>query len=166
MTITTSRFQLPLIAAGQAQKEVTHNEALTLIDAVMSPVVQAVGTVTPPASPSPGQCWVVGAAATGAWAGQSGALACWTPGGWRFVIAATGIGVWSVADGMLARFNGSVWVIGESNATVYRTQGLQVVGTQRPAISGPTGGSVIDQEARIAVNAILSALRVHGLIAT
>lgn len=166
MTITTSRFQLPLIAAGQAQKEVTHNEALALIDAVVSPVVQAVGAVTPPASPTLGQCWIVGAAPTGVWAGQPNALACWTAGGWRFVSATTGFEVWSIADGMMARFNGSTWVIGNSNAAAYRVQGLQVVGAQRPAISGPAGGAVVDQEVRIAVNAILSALRVHGLIAT
>ena len=48
----TSRLQLPLMAAGQAQKEVTHNEALLLIDSpaswpgtsVVSPAMLQVST--------------------------------------------------------------------------------------------------------------------------
>ena len=47
-TITTSRFALPLLAAGQADKELTHNEALACLDILLQPVVQAVGLTVPP----------------------------------------------------------------------------------------------------------------------
>ncbi len=85
MSDATARFALPFIAAGQAQKEVFHNEALTRVDVLLQPVVEAVGLDAPPASPATGQCWVVGAAPTGAWAGQAQSIAAWTEGGWRFV---------------------------------------------------------------------------------
>lgn len=57
---TSVRLGLPLLQTGQAQKEMTHNEALTLLDFAVQPVVEAVGVDTPPAAPAPGACWVVG----------------------------------------------------------------------------------------------------------
>lgn len=37
---TTSRWQLPLLAVGQTQKEVTHNEALARVDALLVPAAE------------------------------------------------------------------------------------------------------------------------------
>ena len=82
---TSARLGLPLLAPGQAQKEMTHNEALAAIDLALAASVRAVGLDAPPLSPTPGESWIVGASPTGAWAGQAGALAGWTAGGWRFV---------------------------------------------------------------------------------
>nr|WP_295671716.1 hypothetical protein [Sphingomonas sp.] len=39
------------------------------------------------------------------------------------------------------------------------------MGARAPAISGAASGATIDVQARIAIDAILSALRGHGLIA-
>ena len=36
---TTARLTLPFLQSGQAQKELTHNEALTLLDIAVQPVV-------------------------------------------------------------------------------------------------------------------------------
>lgn len=47
----------------------------------------------------------------------------------------------------------------------YRVGGTKVVGSQQGAITAPTGGATIDSQARTAINAILSAMRTHGLIA-
>ena len=75
MSETSDRLKFPLLASGQAQKEATHNEALALADMLMQPVVQSVAPASVPASPQPGQCWIIGTGATGAWAGHDGALA-------------------------------------------------------------------------------------------
>ena len=48
MTLQTDRFALPLLATAQAQKEMTHNEALALLDAVVQPVVVAVAPASVP----------------------------------------------------------------------------------------------------------------------
>ena len=56
---------------------------LVRIDAALHPVAETLGDDDPPASPVPGQCWIVGTTPTGAWSGQAGALAAWTNGGWR-----------------------------------------------------------------------------------
>ena len=78
--LATSRLALPLLAAGQAQKEMSHNEALTLLDLAVHGSVIAAGTQVPPASVLPGQCWIVGDAPEGDWAGYGNAVAGWTEG--------------------------------------------------------------------------------------
>jgi hypothetical protein len=40
---------------------------------------------------------------------------------------------------------------------------VRVVGAQQAAITEPSGGSVVDSEARTAITAILDALQAHGL---
>ena len=42
----------------------------------------------------------------------------------------------------------------------------QVVGPQAEAIADPAGGGIVDVEARLAVSAVLAALRHHGLISS
>jgi len=43
-------------------------------------------------------------------------------------------------------------------------EGQQVVGARSSAIPSPTGGSMVDSEARTAIDDVLAALRQHGLI--
>lgn len=166
MSDGTGRWALPLIDAGQAQKEVTHNEALLAIDLLVQAGVVAAGANDPPAAPAPGQAWIVGGAPTGAWAGRADAIAGWTAGGWRFLTPCEGAQVWSEADGFAWRFRAGAWERGRVRAAALLVDGLPVVGARRAAIATPAGGTSVDAEARAAVSAILAALRGHGLIAS
>ncbi len=161
----TARFGIPLLAAGQAGKELTHNEALTRIDMVMQAAVIAVGLNIPPASPSVGQCWIIGTTPTGDWTGHGRALAGWTTGGWRFARPVEGLQVWSISSGTTVAYRSGVWQEGDVTAARLVIGGKAVVGTQKAAIADPAGGGAGDEVARIAVTAILGALRQHGLIA-
>ena len=165
MTEQTPRFALPLLQAGQAQKELDHNEALALVDAALHPLAQTVGDNAPPIGPTPGQSWVVGTAPTDAWAGRADALALWTGGGWRFLAPVVGMTIWCGATGRPARWDGSGWRDGDVVAARIVIAGTQVVGARRAAIADPAGGGAVDLEARAAITAILAALRGHGLIA-
>lgn len=165
MDATSDRLALPLLATGQAQKELTHNEALARLDMLVQPVVEAVGFDTPPEAPEAGACWIAGSGASGAWAGHAGDLACWTAGGWRFVRAFPGMTVWSKADAALAVHEEGGWIVGEPTLRALRIGGLRVVGERQAPIPGPAGGGVVDAEARFAIEALLAALRGHGLIA-
>ncbi len=165
MSDATARLALPFIAPGQAQKELFHNEALTRIDALLSGAVEGVAVNGPPSAPAPGQCWIVGAMPTGAWAGQPNVVAAWTDGGWRFIAPQAGIVLWSNADKVFVWFDGAVWRTGDVVAQRVVVGGRQVVSVQQSAIADPTGGAVTDAQARAAISAILSALRNHGLLA-
>ena len=87
----TSRMALPLLAAGQAQKEITHNEALQLPDMAVQTVVQGAPLAAPPVAPAADAVYLVAAGATGEFAGHDGAMATWSAGGWRFPSTASGI---------------------------------------------------------------------------
>lgn len=104
----SANLKLPYIAPSQAQKHVTHNEALALLDAVVQLVPEGFGEITPPALPSEGAVYALGSGATGAWAGQDAKLAVFRNGGWVFVEPQIG---WQAAAGAALRvWNGSGWV--------------------------------------------------------
>ncbi len=109
--LLTPRFALPMLSVAQAQKEMTHNEALVLIDALLHAAVVDGPLATPPEDPAAGDCWIVDEAATGAWAGEAGRLALWTAGGWRFVVPSPGMRVTRISDGAALWFNGSEWTV-------------------------------------------------------
>ena len=163
---TTPRLGLPLLAAGQAQKEIVHNEALALADMLMQPLAESLDRNDPPSAALPGQTWVVGDAPTGAWAGHARAIAGWGEGGWRFVPAVEGLSVTLRSPGSGAIFRDGSWREGVVEAREIRVDGVRVTGPRRAAISTPSGGATVDAEARSAVAAILAALRAHGLIST
>lgn len=162
---STARLALPLLQAGQAQKEMTHNEALARLDLAVQAVVATAGLNDPPANPQIGECWIVGAAPTGDWADMAGALAGWTADGWRFVSAVDGAAVWVVDQAATARRIGGAWVIGDLAGQRVSIAGVKVVGAQAAAIADPIGGATVDDEARATIAEILLALRGHGLIA-
>lgn len=166
MTLQTDRLSLPLLAVAQAQKEITHNEALAQLDAMVQPVVVAVAPPSVPVAPVAGQGWIVGSAAPGMWAGHDGALAVWTAGGWRFLVPFEGMTVWSLVDSIFYRRTSAAWVAGVVPGRLVVLDGLQVVGTRGGAVASPVGGATIDAEARAAVAAVLERLRTHGLIAS
>ncbi len=162
---TSARFALPLLQPGQAQKELFHNEAITLLDLIAQAAVVDAGLDTPPDAPAPGQSWIVGATPTGDWAGHANAIAGWTDGGWRFILPAEGMTAWVEASALTARYRSGGWSIGPLTATKMVIAGEQVVGPRAAAIGDPAGGGVVDAESRTALAAILATLRSHGLIA-
>ena len=164
MSETSARFALPLIMPGQAQKELFHNEALAAIDAALHAAVEGAPQAAPPAAPVEGQCWLVGPSATGAWTDRDGSLAAWTSGGWRFVAPQLGMCAWDGAAGVPRRWADGGWNAGEVAAAAILVGGQQVVGARQPDVPSPSGGTIIDAEARAAIEAITVALKTHGLI--
>ena len=160
----TARFALPYLAPGQMQKELFHNEALQRIDMLLCPVVEGAASATPPTSPATGNCYLVGAGATGTWAGQDGALACFSEGGWRFVPTVDGMNLVDRSTGEIVSRHNGAWETGIIRAQELRIDGLTVIRNRQPAISDPSGGPVVDSECRAAVAHILAAIRAHGLI--
>lgn len=160
----TPRLSIPFLAAGQAQKELTHNEALQLLDALVVPAAEAAPQATPPATPVAGNCYLVGASPTGAWAGQANKIAQFTSAGWRFISPPEGMSAYVRASGQSARYRDGAWEIGQLRGSNVVLAGVQVVGPRAGAIAAPSGGATVDSQARSAIGSILAALRQHGLI--
>ena len=165
MSEATDRYRLPLLQSGQAQKEVTHNEALAIADAVLQLAVESRLVATPPAAPQAGTCWIIAAAATGAWAGRAGQIAIYSSSGWAFVVPREGCLAWIASEGIFAVFTGTSWRADGWPVTAVRIGGRQLLATFPAAIANPAGGTTIDVEARTAISAILAAVRSLGLIA-
>lgn len=141
--VTTPRFGLPLLFAGQAQKEFFVNEAFALSDAMLHCAIEAEATA-PPSAPSDGENWLVGASAAGDWLGHDGSIACRQSGNWLFVVPRDGMQILNRATGQVMLYSGG-W-------------------SMAVAPLSPTGGSVIDSEARAAIDALITALRVAGIL--
>jgi hypothetical protein len=160
----TARFALPYLAPGQMQKEFFHNEALQIVDMLLCPVVEGAAAATPPSNPAIGVCYLVATGASGAWAGQDGALACFSEGGWRFSSPREGMTLIERNSCQFVTRRGGAWETGIVRAQEVQVGGQTVVRNRQSAIVGPSGGSVVDGECRVAVGLILTALRSHGLI--
>lgn len=105
----TANLGLPLLAAAQAQKHVTVNEALRRLDAIVQLAVLDRTRTAPPATPLEGSRHIVAASATGAWAGHGGDIAAWGDGAWDFIDAAPGFVAFVVAEARLVHWTGSDW---------------------------------------------------------
>lgn len=110
MANTTNRVKLPYILQSQSQKEVTHNTALDLIDALLQAAAVSVGVDTPPVSPAAGDSYIVGTSPTGAWAGHAKELAYYTTG-WSFISPWEGLTVWASDVNLLYTFDGADWIV-------------------------------------------------------
>jgi Protein of unknown function (DUF2793) len=149
MPEVTARHALPNLFVSQAQKEVTHNEALARIDALLHPVVQDNLTAPPTAlvEADDGKCWLIAAPAIGIWSGKERQIARWSGGSWRYLLPVDGMAIWHAIDQVRFFYIDGDWV-------------------SSSAIANPSGGATVDIEARAAIVAILDHLRQISSIAS
>lgn len=141
MSDQTPNLSLPFIMPAQAQKHVTHNEAIELLDMIVQLALEATGATLPHVSPAEGQAWGLGTVPTGAWAGQAGKIATWRGGGWLFVTPRTGWIAWVKAQNEAQVMTGGVWTTFGA-ATGHGQIGTVLQLTPSLAPSAPTAGCV------------------------
>lgn len=105
----TPNLSLPYIMPSQAQKSVTHNEALRMLDALVMASVVSRTISSPPASPDDGQRHIVPADADGAWAGKARMIAAMQDGDWNFYTPAEGWLAWCQDETALLYFTNGSW---------------------------------------------------------
>ena len=139
----SERFALPLLFAGQIQKEVFVNQALATLDGLLHCAVEGEQPAPPPA-PVDGSAWLVAAGAADAWAGHSGQIALRQAGQWLFVPVCDGVQLLDRSRGQVRHRIAGSW--------------------RAPALpAAPAGGSVIDVQARQALAAVVAALQQWGV---
>lgn len=109
MSENSPLLELPYLQPAQAQKHVTHNEALRMLDASVQLSVPGPGESAPPADPQEGQRLLVASGATGDWQGQDNAVTVFVDGAWQFFFPAVGWTAWLRDAGTWVAFDGSGW---------------------------------------------------------
>ena len=109
MSDITARLDLPMIQPSQAQKHVTHNEALQVLDGLVQAALEETGANTPPFEPVTGALYATGANPTDDWAGQPNKLALRITEAWLFIDPQVGWRAWDKATGQFKVFDGSGW---------------------------------------------------------
>jgi hypothetical protein len=139
----TTHLGLPYLMAAQAQKHVTHNEALRLLDGVVQLSVLDRTRAAPPASPSDGDRHLVASGATGLWAGWDLNVAYWVDGAWIRLVPRTGWLVWVAAEGLFVVWTGSAWeVVTEALGIIVRGASVDLA---RSTSGGTTGVAVAEE---------------------
>jgi hypothetical protein len=128
MTDITANLGLPVIAAAQAQKHVTHNEALRLLDILVQLAVLDRDLSAPPGSPNDGERWIVGPSPTGAWAGHADDVAAWQDGAWQFATPQLGWVAFAADESALLVWNGAAWEDIFSAVAIAAIQNLGLLG--------------------------------------
>lgn len=121
---------LPYLAASQAQKHITVNEALSILDGLLHLSVITRLLATPPASPVDGDRYLVAASPTGTWVGHAEQIALRMEGVWRFLTARTGWRIWIADEAVLLVYNGTSWVAPPAPSTL---QNISLLGVNATA---------------------------------
>lgn len=133
---------LPYILAAQAQKHVTHNEAVRTLDALVHLAVLDRDLAAPPASPADGDRYIVAQGASGAWSAHGGEIAVWQDGAWAFFAPREGWIAWIVDENAALAWDGSAWggiASGSSSLQNVPLVGVNATAdmTNRLSVAGP-----------------------------
>src|SRR4051812_42022527 len=104
----TPHLTIPLLYYNQAQKEITVNEAILTIDALLNPLVKDVGLNSPPSDPINGDVYIIGKKPENEWAGKPYFVAYFYYS-WRFIRPNEGLELWVVNRKKKYFFDGDKW---------------------------------------------------------
>ncbi len=110
MSDATTNLLLPYLLASQAQKHVTLNESLRLLDGLVQMAVIDRDLTAPPVSPADGDRYIVSAGATGDWEGWDLSVALHVDGIWTRLAPRPGWRAWIDDEGLLLVWDGAAWV--------------------------------------------------------
>lgn len=143
---TSADLGIPFIVGGQGQPEVTHNEALLLLQAISKGVIDR-GVNTPAVGPTIGDSYIIGSSPTGVWAGRANCITIYSGTAWDFIPGENssgtpltmgarqeGLGVWVNDENVRYVWDGSAWTI----PTVFNTVNLTGGKIAFPAVQIPS----------------------------
>ena len=121
----TPLLDMPYIMPSQAQKHVTHNEALRALDSLVHLAVTAGGVNEPPEVIEDAERFIVGPEPTGAWSmARADQIAAMEDGAWTFRTPRIGWRAYVQNSGSSIVFDGATWI--EEQSGTERTNRLGV----------------------------------------
>lgn len=102
-------LDMPYLQPAQAQKHVTHNEALRALDALVQLGVQSRVLNAPPAALDAGNRYIVAAGAQGDWTGHAGDIALYEGNGWSFYTPQAGWLAYVLDEDQSVLWDGAGW---------------------------------------------------------
>ena len=129
MSTVSPNLSLPYIQHNQAQKHVTHNEGMRLLDGVVQLSVLSRAQTAPPTNPVAGDRYILPSGSTGAWAGFDGSLAHWEENAWRIISPQDGWVAWDQDALTLLVFSQGQW----TEATSAQVEQLDKLGINTAA---------------------------------
>lgn len=155
---TTPKLGIPFISGQQAQPEVTHNQAILVLQTLLLGVLDTLAS--PPGSPADGDSYIIDASPTGAWSGHANKIAVWY-GGWLFVPGVDddgaaipmdaeqkGLSVYSQGASAVLTWSGTVWAAagggGAGTPPMIVQSGAENAGAQGITLGGaPANGNLL-----------------------
>ncbi|MER0239732.1 DUF2793 domain-containing protein [Fulvimarina sp. MAC8] len=107
----TNLLSLPMIAPSQAQKHVTHNEALRMLDAIVQLGVLARDRADPPGTPAEGERHIVADGASGEWQDRAGEIAAFQDGAWAYYQPRAGWIAYVAEENAALVYDGAGWTV-------------------------------------------------------
>jgi hypothetical protein len=160
----TTHLALPLMEAAQAQKHVTHNEALAMLDGLVQLSVKSRVLATPPAAPLDGDRYLVSAAPTGVWIGHEGQVAISLAGAWRYATPKEGWSIWIDSEDVQLVFNGTNWVANGGGGGATSMAANSIKGNDSGVVASATDLSVGQVNAMLPTFASSGVSAAKGLV--
>ncbi|MEO0356694.1 MAG: DUF2793 domain-containing protein [Pseudomonadota bacterium] len=130
MSSTSQRLSLPFIQAAQAQKHVTHNEGMRLLDDVVHLSVLSQTFTSPPSQAVAGDRYIVGDGASNDWQGHDQDVAVFHEANWVFYTPKVGWMAWDQTAEATLIFDGTGWT---ANSGTSAQQNLDQLGINATA---------------------------------
>lgn len=114
MTSATPHLRLPFIYPGQAQKHITHNEALMTLDYLVHCSVLVTDVTTLPTSPAEGARVLIADQPSAGLANYAQQLAIFENGDWVFQAPQPGWRIFDQSNDQSRIYTGSIWRVDEA----------------------------------------------------
>lgn len=111
----SENLEVPYIMPNQAQKHVTHNEAIRYLDTLVQANILSLDLNSPPDNSDNGARYVVANNATGVWAGKENQIAAFQDDAWAFYKPQDGWLVWSIQENMILVFQDGSWQVAQTS---------------------------------------------------
>jgi len=143
MELTSPNLKMPYLAPAQAQKHVTHNEALRQLDALVQLSVSSISN-TPLSAPDNGSRLIVGADPEGIFLGYENKVAAFQDGAWAYFTPQTGWRAYIADQSEILVFDGTAWQSTSSQSANLFGVNAAADSTNRLAVKSPA--TLLDHE--------------------